>query len=133
MPLWQIALIGLVAAWALQALGTYAQMRHYSSVMGDASGAWPDGFLGAGNARSRFGAGVILLLVVSPDRIVRRLLIMRGRSVFARFRPVPEMEGRPLDGLPEDPLFADKAHGGALSVALKQIDKAAGKQTMAAA
>lgn len=133
MPLWQICLIGLVVAWSVQALGTYVQMRHYSAVMGETAGAWPDGYLGAGNARAKLGAGVILLLVVDPDRIVRRLLIMRGRSVFARFRRVLEAEGRPVDRLSEDPIFGDKAHQGALAVALKQIDKAAATPNKAAA
>ena len=127
MPLWQIALIVLVAAWALQSFGTYVQMRHYSAVMGEVSATFSDGYLGAGNARSRLGAGVILLLVVGPDRIVRRLMIMRGRSVFARFARVPDVEGTTLDGLDRAALFADKAHRGALSVALLQIEKAAAR------
>ena len=125
MPLWQIALITLVAAWSLQALGTFFQMRHYSTVMGEVSASFGDGYLGAGNARSKLGAGVILLLVVSPDRIVRRLLVMRGRSVFARFTRIATLEGETLDRLNEDALFRDKAHRGALSVALLQIEKAA--------
>lgn len=124
MPFWQIAVSCLVAAWALQALGTYYQMRHYSAVMGDVSARWPDGFVGAGNARSTFGAGVILLVVVGPDKVVRRLLVMKGRSIFARFAPVPDAEGRPLDGLETRAPFTDKAHGKALTVASGQIVKA---------
>ncbi|MCW6508104.1 transcriptional regulator GutM [Lichenifustis flavocetrariae] len=125
MPLWQIALMGLVVAWGLQALGTYVQMRHFSATMGDVSRLWPDGFVGAGNARSTFGAGVILLLVVSPDRTVRRALIMRGRTVFARFARLSTIEGKTLDDLPEEPAFRDKATGGALIKAAEQIERAA--------
>ena len=130
MPLWQIALIVLVAAWSMQALGTFVQMRHYSTVMGEVSASFTDGYLGAGNARSKLGAGVILLLVVGPDRIVRRLLVMRGRSVFARFRRIATLEGESLDSLDsldENALFRDKAHRGALSVARLQIEKAAAR------
>ena len=56
---------------------------------------------------------------------MRRLLVMHGRSVFARFTRIATLEGETLDRLNEDALFRDKAHRGALSVALLQIDKAA--------
>lgn len=127
MPLWQIALSGLIAAWALQALGTYVQMRHYGAVMGDASARWTDGFVGAGNARSRFGAGVIMLVVVGPDQVVRRLMVMRGRSVFARFNPVPDAEGCDLRALRTRTPFTDAMHGKALAIAAGQIEKAAAR------
>ena len=129
MPLWQIALIALVAAWALQAVGTYFQMRHYRSVMGEVSNRWSDGFIRAGNAKSTLGRGVILLLVVGPDRIVRRLSVMQGRSVFAKFRPCPEQEGRSLEALSADPPFTDAGCRKALSAAIAQIDKASGKES----
>lgn len=125
MPLWQLALIGLVGAWALQAVGTYFQMRHYRGVMGEVSARWSDGFVGAGNAKSTLGRGVILLLVVGPDRIVRRLSVMQGRSVFATFAPCPAIEGRTLDSLRADPPFGDAGRTKALAMAMAQIDKAA--------
>lgn len=127
MPLWQIALLALIGAWALQAFGTYVQMRHFSATMGDVARQWPDGFVGAGNAKATFGAGLILLLVVSPDRVVRRAMMMRGRTVFARFARMPELEGKALAALPAEPGFRDKAASGALAKATEQIDKAAGR------
>jgi glucitol operon activator protein len=131
MPLWQIALIALVAAWALQAVGTYFQMRHYRTVMGEVSSRWSDGFVGAGNAKSTLGRGVILLLVVGPDHIIRRLSVMQGRSVFAKFRPIPEFEGHALDRLRASP-FGDAGSSKALAMAIAQIDKAAGRMVRAA-
>ncbi len=133
MPLWQIALIALVAAWALQAVGTYFQMRHYRAMMGDVASRWSDGFVGAGNAKSTLGRGVILLLVVGPDRIVRRLAVMQGRSVFAKFRAKPELEGCPLDSLRARSPFGDTGASKALAMAIAQIDKAVGKSSGAAA
>lgn len=129
MPLWQLALVALVGAWALQACGTYVQMRHFSATMGDVARQWPDGFVGAANAKATFGAGLILLLVVSPDRVVRRALVMRGRTVFARFTRLPTLEGMPLAALPDEPDFQTKAASGALAKATEQIDKAAGRLT----
>ena len=125
MPLWQIALMALVGAWALQAVGTFYQMRHYRTVMGDVSARWSDGFVGAGNAKSTLGRGVILLLVVDSELIVRRLSIMQGRSVFAKFRPFPGAEGHSLDVLRANPPFDDSGCKRALATAIAQIDKAA--------
>ena len=133
MPLWQIALIAFVVAWAIQAVGTFLQMRHYSTVMGQVSRTWTDGFVGAGNAKATFGRGVVLLLVVSPDRIIRRCLVMQGRSVFARFTPLPEAEGQPLDTVASRPFGRDKAQATAFGIALKQIETAAARGQPAAA
>lgn len=126
MPLWQIALIALVAAWLLQAVGTFYQMRHYRAVMGEVSSRWSDGFVGAGSAKSTLGRGVILLLVVGPDRLVRRLAIMQGRSVFATFRTCADLEGRSLDALRDEPPFADHGRSKALAMAIAQIEKLRG-------
>ncbi|HEX4768165.1 MAG TPA: transcriptional regulator GutM [Lichenihabitans sp.] len=131
MPIWQIALIAVLAAWCLQGLGTYIQMRHYTAVMGEVTRLWADGFVGAGNARATLGRGVILLLVVSPDRIVRRLMVMQGRSVFARFARVPDVEGRAFDGLDAASSFSDEARRKALSIAVQQIEKAAARGPVA--
>ena len=131
MPIWQIALIAVLVAWSLQALGTYVQMRHYTAVMGEVTRLWADGFVGTGNARATLGRGVILLLVVSPDRIVRRLMVMQGRSVFARFDRVPDVEGRAFDGLEAASSFSDGARRKALSVAVQQIEKAAARRPAA--
>jgi len=124
--LWQIALIVLVIVWALQALGTFMQMRHYHDVMGAISRRWSDGYLGAGNARSTFGKGVILVLVVAPDGCVRRLLVMEGRSVMAKFKSLDAFEGSPLDELRSGAALGEKAAGRekALAAAIAQIDRA---------
>ncbi|SDR62942.1 glucitol operon activator protein [Rhizobiales bacterium GAS191] len=124
--LWQIALIVLVIAWGLQALGTFVQMRHYREVMGAITRQWSDGYLGAGNARAAFGKGVILLLVLGPDARVRRLLVMEGRSVLAKFKPLGEFEGRALDELRSGAVFGANGKGRetALAQAIAQIDKA---------
>lgn len=129
MPIWQICLILLVIMWILQAVGTWLQMRHYRSVMRSIEGRWNDGYLGIGNARSSFGRGVILMVVVGPDETVRELLTMEGRSVLAKFRPLEEFRGRSLASLREDEAF-NKVRGRAkaLDQAIQQIEKARSKQ-----
>jgi glucitol operon activator protein len=129
MPIWQICLILLVVMWILQAVGTWLQMRHYRSVMRSIEGRWNDGYLGIGNARSSFGRGVILMVVVGPDETVRELLTMEGRSVLAKFKPLEEFRGRSLASLREDEAF-NKVRGRAkaLDQAIQQIEKASSKQ-----
>ena len=126
MALWQIGLILLGLVWALQAVGTWVQMRHYREVMGRISGQWSDGFLGAGTARAKLGRGVILLVVVGPDGTVRRVAAMQGRSVFARFTVLPEFEGLGLEALRRgEGAGAGRSKGfdKALAQAIDQIDR----------
>ncbi len=129
-----LATAGLVLAWALQGYGTYRQIKHYAAAMGELTRSWSDGFVGTGRARSRFGAGTVLLLVVDADRVVRRLLVMRGVTVFARFARLPEVEGVPLAALDDNAALrpADRV---ALRVAAEQIERAAARarDAMAAA
>lgn len=121
-----LAIAGLAVAWSLQGYGTWRQIEHYSAAMGLAARSWDDGYVGTGKARSRVGVGTMLLLVVGPDRVVRRLLIMRGVTVFARFRPLPEVEGMPLDAALDHPALrpSDRA---ALWIAADQVERAAAR------
>ncbi|WP_237477396.1 transcriptional regulator GutM [Lichenibacterium dinghuense] len=126
MPSMALAIAGLAVAWSLQAYGTWRQIQHYSAAMGQATRSWSDGYVGTGKARSRWGAGTVLLLVVGPDRAVRRLLVMRGVTVFARFRRLPEVEGLPLAAVADHAALrpADRA---ALMIAAEQVERAAGR------
>ncbi len=126
MPPLALVVAALALAWALQGFGTYRQIRHYSAAMGDAARSWSDGFVGTGRARSRFGAGTVLLLVVDADRVVRRLLVMRGVTVFARFAPLPEVEGLPLDSLRDSAALRPPVRA-ALRMAADQIERAAAR------
>lgn len=134
MAYWQIALIALAVVWVLQAVGTWVQMRHYRQVMGGVAERWSDGFVGAGNARGTWGKGVIAVLVVDGGDIVRQLLVMEGRSVLAKFRPVAQFDGKSLDMLraPETLATLGKSHAQAIGRAIEQIDRARGRPSEAA-
>jgi glucitol operon activator protein len=121
-----LAIAGLAVAWSLQGYGAWRQIQHYSAAMGEAARSWNDGYVGTGKARSRFGAGTVLLLVVDPDRVVRRLLVMRGVSVFARFRRLQEVEGLPLEAVGGHAALQppDRA---ALVIAADQVERAAAR------
>jgi glucitol operon activator protein len=125
MPLWQIGLLLLGAVWLLQAVGTWLQMRHYREVMGSIGGRWADGFMGVGNARASLGRGVILMLVLGPDDTVRDLLVMEGRSVFAKFKRLEQFQGCNISSLLGDESFmARRGRKQALEQAIQQIEKA---------
>ncbi len=96
MGFWAILLLVLGCLWVCQVVGTYFQMAHYRRVLGGITDEGSDGFVGVGNAKSRFGKGVILILMVGRDGLVDRALKMRGRTVFARFE-----EAKTLAGLDE--------------------------------
>lgn len=125
MELWKIALLLLVTVWGLQSVGMWFQMRHYRSVMGAITDKWSDGHLGAGNARGRLGKGVIAIVCVDGSAVIRKLMVMEGRSVFAKFRPMTEYEGRRLSEVKAE--FADRAakggHARAISQAIDQLER----------
>lgn len=133
MAYWQLALIALALVWVLQAVGTWVQMRHYRQVMSGVAERWSDGFVGAGNARGTFGKGVIVVLVVDGQDIIRQLIAMEGRSVLAKFRPLPEFDGRSLDALRDPAALAalGPAHAQAIGRAVEQIDRARGRAAAA--
>ncbi len=90
---WGTGLLLFGLCWALQIAGTVLQMRHYRSVLDRLSAQWQDGYVGTGSARARFGRGAITILVVSPSGAVRQALAMQGRTVWAKFKPLPALVG----------------------------------------
>ncbi|MBA3447093.1 MAG: transcriptional regulator [Pseudaminobacter sp.] len=127
MAIWQWGLLLLVFVWALQSLGVWLQMRHYAGVFKGITEKYENGFVGAGNYRGRFAKGTIVLIVVTPDLVVRRLMAMSGRSVFAKFRRHEEFEGVALDQLRSNPAILGEGETGvaeAVKRAIEQIDRA---------
>ena len=49
MAIWQWGLLALFFVWALQSLGVWLQMRHYTDVFKGVTNEFNDGFVGAGN------------------------------------------------------------------------------------
>lgn len=127
MAIWQWGLLLLAAVWALQALGVWFQMSHYSGVMKGITDTYKDGFVGAGNFRGSFSKGAIALVLVTPDLVVRRVLLMSGRTVFTRFKRYEQFEGLPLERLRADPSglgLPEPGMGEAVKRAVEQIDRA---------
>ncbi len=127
--LWEKGLIALAVLWALQAVGTWVQMRHYRAVMSDIANSWPDGLLGASAVRGYLGKGVIAVVVATSDEIVRKVLVMEGRSVFAKFAECREDEGLTLAALAAGGAGAagtrSRSRQKAIAGAVEQIRRAA--------
>ena len=127
MVMWQWGLLALGLLWALQSLGVWYQMRHYTDVMKGITSRYNDGFVGAGNVRGRLGKGMIVLIVTNTDLAVQRFLVMSGRSVFAKFKRRPEFENISIDVLRTGPLITAEQDGAlakATEIAVAQIDRA---------
>lgn len=127
MAIWQWGLLLLAVVWALQSLGVWVQMRHYSDVFKGITEKHKDGYVGAGNFRGRFRKGTIALVVVTPDLLVRRVMTMTGRSVFAKFVRHEKFEGLTLEQLRTNPQILGEGEPGvaeAVKRAIEQIDRA---------
>ncbi len=121
---WKTGLLLFAVCWALQIAGTMLQMRHYRRVLGALETRWTDGYVGSGSARARFGRGAIMILVVSPAGIVRDALVMQGRTVWAKFKPMPALVGLDIARCQEGGIFPkrDARLGQAFAQCLKQIE-----------
>ena len=122
---WGTGLLLFGLCWALQIAGTMLQMRHYRRVLDRLSSQWNDGYVGTGSARARFGRGAITILVVSPTGAVRQALAMQGRTVWAKFKPLPALAGIDIEQFrtgaafrPRDVRLAEAFRG-----AVEQVDR----------
>ncbi len=118
-------LLVLGLAWLAQIVGTYFQMEHYRKVLGGIREKGEEGYVGVGNAKARFGKGVILILVVGENGFVKEALRMRGMTVFARFEEAPKLVEMSLDDLREEDLEEPYDKGTMLAArrAVEQVDQ----------
>lgn len=132
MPTTQQLLLLLTLFWALQVAASWVQYRHYRGAMGEATRRWSDGYLGVGQSRRRLRGGAVALLEVDPALRVRRLQLLGGISIFARFKPQEGAEGLTLQQL------AAQAEGStpqalAIRQAIAQVEAVHRRQTERAA
>ncbi|WP_082537243.1 MULTISPECIES: transcriptional regulator GutM [unclassified Aureimonas] len=95
----QGALALLVVAWLLQCVGTWVQIKRYRSAFRELSSGWADGWMGAGRGGRFPRAGAIALIVIAPDDTVRRVVVIAGRTVFAKAARLEGYEGLTLEAL----------------------------------
>ncbi len=134
---WRWLLLAFGILWAVQVAGTALQMRHYRRFLSETVERWSDGAIGSGNARARFGRGVIAVLVVAPNGTVRQAFAMQGRTVWAKFRPLAGLDGRSIGEIRNGAAFGrdERKLAQAFSRAADQIDASlarAGRAPLAA-
>jgi len=95
----QSALTLLFLFWVLQTAGAWMQWRHYQQSVAGNRENWKAGYLGVGKSRRRFGFGAVAMIVVAQDLRVKKVQVMTGMSIFARFKDVVGYEGMSLDAL----------------------------------
>lgn len=95
----QSALTLLFVFWVLQTAGAWMQWRHYQQSVAGNRENWTQGYLGVGKSRRKFGFGAVAMVVVSPELRVKKVQVMTGMSIFARFKDVVAFEGMSLEGL----------------------------------
>ncbi len=89
----------------------------------------PNGYLGVGVNKRRFGVGAVIILVTDVQGKVTKCRRMTGISVFSRFRPYEEPIGKELDDLYEQAAQQGKLPvQTALRMAIDQIRAAQSKQ-----
>ncbi|MBX5451635.1 transcriptional regulator GutM [Thermogemmatispora sp.] len=92
----QVALAALVA-WCLQLALAYGQARRFYR---DVSRLRRLGRCATAMAGGRYRGRTYVVLVAHPEqRTILAARYLSGWTVFARLRPLPQLEGRPLDEL----------------------------------
>ena len=126
----QGALALLVVAWLLQCVGTWVQIKRYRSAFRELSSGWDDGWMGAGRGGKFPRAGAIAMIVIAPDETIRRVVVIAGRTVFAKATRLRAYEGLTVAGL-----RAETADPGkdptrlAIVAALDQVEAVRAKRT----
>lgn len=120
---WQTVLGLLAIAWALQCAGTLVQVRRYRDAFRELSTTWSDGWMGVGKGGGALRGAALVLLVVGPDDRLRRVVTIRGRTVFARAERLDHLEGRSVEALRREAEATSRSPlSAALLSALSQVE-----------
>ena len=91
---WRAILLVLAVAWTIQALLAYRQILHYRTTLQRLYTSRSRGFLGSGRCRQGWRGGAAVVLLADEDGMVVDAWVLRGASVFARFRQEGVWNGR---------------------------------------
>ena len=80
----------------LQVFGTHMQVKRYKAAVRRLHAL---GAVGIGSQRKTFGAGEVVLLAAKADGVILAAERMRGMTIWAKFKPVPEMVGDTIQNI----------------------------------
>ena len=89
----------------IQAVGTHLQVKKYRKAV---SKLHKLGNLGVGAKRGRLGGGNVVIIACKGDGIITGAEEMKGMTIFAGFKEMPELIGRTIYDLKLDYLVDEK-------------------------
>ncbi|CEI83382.1 glucitol operon activator protein [Oceanobacillus oncorhynchi subsp. incaldanensis] len=119
--MWGTFILIFAFVWGVQFLMTQLQVKHYRSNIKSFTNR-KSGFLGTGYFKKRFGTGALVLLVSDENLQVVEAKIMKGITVFARFKDRKELIGKDLFEV-ENMEILDAKEKNAVQGAVKMIEK----------
>ncbi|SFB00278.1 glucitol operon activator protein [Lentibacillus halodurans] len=128
--MWGTFIFIFTSIWALQFLLTHFQVKHYQSEIKKLSNR-DNGFLGTGYYKKRFGTGAIIVLVCDEHSRITDAKIMKGITVFARFRNMKQLVGMKLEESKFVDFLPKKEHlalTGAIDMIKKEMNKRKGNE-----
>lgn len=117
--MWLKFILLFAAVWMIQVIMTQLQARHFRQKFKEMCAVTDSGYLGVGVHKPRFGVGSVVILVADKQLRIIKAVHMTGVTVFAKFKPLPELIRKPLHTLPEK---ADKALMKAIVMAGDRIE-----------
>ncbi len=110
------------AFWMVQVVFTLKQRKHMQQTMNEVQSMHQSGYLGVGVSRAKFnmGPGVVMILVVDENNKIATIRILKGISVFAKFKQRTDYDGK--DVYEVEFSKKDKILRKAFQVALEQIE-----------
>lgn len=94
--MWGTFIFIFAGMWTLQFLMTQWQVKQYKAKVNMLSSK-KTGFLGTGYYKKRFGFGAVAILISDTEGFIKEAHVMRGLTIFAKFKEKPEWKGLSLE------------------------------------
>jgi glucitol operon activator protein len=117
---WTVFILAFAGVWTLQIVMAHVQARHYRATLHEMRNTTHAGYLGVGVHKPRWGVGSVVILVTNQERVVLKAAHMTGVTVFARFKPMTALVGKPLETLQKK---GDKPLDKATIMAVERIEE----------
>ncbi|GIO26933.1 transcriptional regulator GutM [Ornithinibacillus bavariensis] len=128
--MWGKFIIIFALIWGLQFLLTQLQVKQYQSQIKEFTKR-KSGYLGTGYYKKRLGTGALVLLVCDEQLEIVEAKIMKGITVFARFRDKKELIGKSLLQSKDSEYLTNMERNalvGAVQMIEKEINKRKGNE-----
>ncbi|RSL30846.1 hypothetical protein D7Z54_23935 [Salibacterium salarium] len=118
--MWSTFFIVFASIWGLQFLLTHLQVKHYQSKIKEVSHR-NSGYLGTGYYKKKLGNGAVMLIVCNEDSEIVEAKVMKGLTVFSRFKNSKRLLGMTLEDSKSSE-FLSKKETNALTNAISMIE-----------